>query len=106
VQRLADLTGLHIHVSHFPPGTSKWNKIEHRMFSFISKNWRGRPLVSYQTIVNLIANPRTTTGLKIKAKLMRRTYPSGMKIPASQMAELNPKPAAFHGDWNYSLSPQ
>ena len=106
VQRLADLTGLHIHVSHFPPGTSKWNKIEHRMFSFISKNWRGRPLVSYQTIVDLIANPRTTTGLKIKAKLTRRTYPSGMKIPASQMAELNLKPAAFHGEWNYSLSPQ
>src|SRR5450755_1127077 len=106
VQRLADLSGLHIHVSHFPPGTSKWNKIEHRMFSFISKNWRGRPLVSYQTIVDLIANTRTTTGLKIKAKLTRRTYPSGMKIPASQMAELNLKPAAFHGDWNYSLSPQ
>jgi len=106
VQRLADLTGLHIHVSHFPPGTSKWNKIEHRMFSFITQNWRGRPLVSYQTIVALIANTRTTTGLKIKAKLTRRTYPTGVDIPASEMAKLNLTPAAFHGDWNYSLLPQ
>jgi transposase len=106
VQRLADLTGLHIHVSHFPPGTSKWNKIEHRMFSFITKNWRGRPLVSYQTIVDLIANTRTTAGLKIKAKLTRRTYPTGVEIPASEMAKLNLTPAAFHGDWNYSLLPQ
>jgi transposase len=106
VQRLANLTGLHIHVSHFPPGTSKWNKIEHRMFSFISKNWRGRPLVSYQTIVDLIANTRTKTGLKIKAKLTRRSYPTGVEIPASEMANLNLKSAAFHGDWNYSLLPQ
>lgn len=106
VQRLADLTGLHIHVSHFPPGTSKWNKIEHRMFSFITTNWRGRPLVSYQTIVDLIANTRTTTGLKIKAKLTRRTYPTGVEIPAAEMAKLNLTPAAFHGDWNYSLLPQ
>ena len=106
VQRLADLTGLHIHVSHFPPGTSKWNKIEHRMFSFITKNWRGRPLVNYQTIVDLIANTRTTTGLKIKAKLTRRTYPTGVEIPVSEMAKLNLTPAAFHGDWNYSLLPQ
>ena len=106
LQRLADLTGVHIHVSHFPPGTSKWNKIEHRMFSFITKNWRGRPLVSYQTIVDLITNTRTTTGLKIKAKLTRRTYPTGIEIPASEMAKLNLTPAAFHGDWNYSLLPQ
>ncbi len=105
VQRLANLTGLHIQVSHFPPGTSKWNKIEHRMFSFITKNWRGR-LVSYQTIVDLIANTRTKTGLKIKVKLTRRTYPTGVEIPASEMAKLNLKPAAFHGDWNYSLLPQ
>ncbi|HEV3039785.1 MAG TPA: ISAzo13 family transposase [Candidatus Angelobacter sp.] len=106
LQRLANLTGLHIHVSHFPPGTSKWNKIEHRMFSFISKNWRGRPLVSYQTVVDLIANTKTRTGLKIKAKLTRRTYPIGMKVPAAEMLKLNLKPATFHGDWNYSLLPQ
>jgi transposase len=106
LQRLANLTGLHIHVSHFPPGTSKWNKIEHRMFSFITQNWRARPLVSYQTIVDLIANTKTTTGLKIQARLMRRRYPTGVEIPASEMAKLNLKPAAFHGDWNYSLLPQ
>ena len=106
VQRLADLTGLHIHVSHFPPGTSKWNKIEHRMFSFISKNWRARPLISYQTIVDLIANTTTKTGLKIKVKLTRRAYPTGIEIPASEMAKLNLQPADFHGDWNYCLSPK
>lgn len=105
MQRLADLTGLHIHVSHFPPGTSKWNKIEHRMFSFITQNWRGRPLVSYQTIVSLIGHTRTRTGLKIKAKLTRRKYPKGIKVTDAQMAKLNLKPAAFHGDWNYSVLP-
>jgi hypothetical protein len=106
VQRLADLTGLQkIHVSHFPPGTSKWNKIEHRMFSFITQNWRGKPLVSYETIVHLIGNTKTSTGLKIKAKLTRRKYPTGAKISASEMAKINLKPAAFHGDWNYSVLP-
>jgi hypothetical protein len=106
MQALADLTGLHIHVSHFPPGTSKWNKIEHRMFSFITLNWRGRPLVSYETIVHLIGNTTTRTGLKIKAKLTRRKYPKGIKIPNSEMATLNLVPADFHGDWNYSLLPR
>jgi transposase len=106
MQALADLTGLHIHVSHFPPGTSKWNKIEHRMFSFITLNWRGRPLVSYETIVHLIGNTTTRTGLKIKAKLTRRKYPKGIKIPNSEMAKLNLVPADFHGDWNYSLLPR
>jgi hypothetical protein len=105
VQRLADLTGLQIHMSHFPPGTSKWNKIEHRMFSFITQNWRGRPLVSYETIVNLIGNTTTSAGLKIKAKLTRRKYPTGAKISASEILRLNLKPAAFHGDWNYSVRP-
>jgi hypothetical protein len=106
VQRLADLTGLpKIHVSHFPPGTSKWNKIEHRMFSFITQNWRGKPLVSYETIVHLIGSTKTSTGLKIKAKLTRRKYPTGAKISASEMAKVNLKPAAFHGDWNYSVLP-
>lgn len=106
LQRLANLTGLQIQVSHFPPGTSKWNKIEHRMFAFISKNWRGRPLVSYETILHLIAHTKTKTGLKIKAKLTRKTYPTGVKVSAVELAKLNLKPAAFHGDWNYSLSPQ
>jgi len=105
LQRLADLTGLHIHVSHFPPGTSKWNKIEHRMFSFITKNWRGRPLFSYATIVNLIGRTKTTTGLKIKAHLTRKKYPTGIEVSDRDLANLNFKPAAFHGDWNYSLSP-
>ena len=106
LQRLANLTGLHLHISHFPPGTSKWNKIEHRMFSFITQNWRARPLVSYQTIIYLIANTRTTTGLKIKAKLTQRTYPTGIEISDSEMAKLNLIRDAFHGDWNYSLLPQ
>jgi hypothetical protein len=106
LQRLADLTGLHLHVSHFPPGTSKWNKIEHRMFSFITQNWRGRPLISYETIVSLIGSTKTRAGLKIKAQLTRRKYPKGIKIPDAEMAKLNLVPAQFHGDWNYSLLPR
>jgi transposase len=105
LQRLADLTGLHLHVSHFPPGTSKWNKIEHRMFSFITQNWRAKPLVSYETIIHLIGNTKTKTGLKIKAKLTRKKYPKGIKIPDAEMATLNLEPADFHGDWNYLVSP-
>ena len=105
LQRLADLTGLHIHVSHFPPGTSKWNKIEHRMFSFITQNWRAQPLVSYETIVHLIGNTKTQMGLKIKAKLTRKKYPKGIKVLNAEMATLNLKPAKFHGDWNYLLRP-
>jgi Rhodopirellula transposase DDE domain len=99
--RLADLTGLHIHVAHFPPGTSKWNKIEPRMFSFLTQNWRARPLVSYETIVHLIGNTKTQTGLKSKAKLTRKKYPIGIKVPNSDMATLNLAPADFHGDRNY-----
>ena len=106
LQRLANVTGMQIHVSHFPPGTSKWNKIEHRMFSFITQNWRGRPLVSYQTIVDLIAHTKTKTGLKIKAGLTRRRYPTGIEVQDSELAKLHLKPAAFHPDWNYSLLPQ
>jgi transposase len=106
LQHLANLTGLHIQMAHFPPGTSKWNKIEHRMFSFITQNWRARPLVSYQTIIDLIANTRTKTGLKIKAKLTQRTYPTGVEISAAEMAKLTLKPDPFHGEWNYSLLPQ
>ena len=106
LQRLANVTGLQIHVSHFPPGTSKWNKIEHRMFSFITQNWRARPLISYQTIVDLIAHTKTKTGLKIKARLTRKRYPTGITVEDSAMEQLHLKPAAFHPDWNYSLIPQ
>ena len=106
LQRLANLTGLHLHVSHFPPGTSKWNKIEHRMFSFITQNWRARPLVSYQTVVDLISNTKTRTGLTIKAKLTQKTYPTGVEISDSDMAILKLIPDEFHGDWNYSVHPQ
>lgn len=104
-QRLADRTGLRIQVSHFPPGTSKWNKIEHRMFSFITQNWRGRPLISHETIINLIGSTTTTTGLRIKAKLNRRSYPTGVKVSPKELAEVNLKPAAFQGKWNYSVLP-
>jgi transposase len=106
LQRLANLTGLDLHMSHFPPGTSKWNKIEHRMFSFITQNWRARPLVSYQTVVDLISNTKTKTGLRIRAKLTQRTYPTGVEVSPSEMAKLNIKPDDFHGEWNYSLLPQ
>ena len=106
LQRLTDETGLTITVCHFPPGTSKWNKIEHRMFCHITANWRGRPLVSHEVIVNLIANTTTHTGLTIQAALDRGAYPTGIKVTAQQMESLHLFPAAFHGDWNYSLKPR
>ena len=106
LQRLANLTGLQLDGAHFPPGTSKWNKIEHRMFSFLARNWRATPLFSYQTIIQLISNTKTTAGLKIKAMLTQKAYPTGIEAPASAMAQLNLKPDSFHGDWNYCLSPQ
>ncbi len=102
---LAVRLGLPIHVCHFPPGTSKWNKIEHRMFSHITQNWRGRPLVSHEVIVNLIANTTTRAGLKIRAELDRGKYPTGIKITDAQLASLNLKPENFHGDWNYTVLP-
>jgi hypothetical protein len=105
LQRLADATQLTIHVSHLPPGTSKWNKIEHRLFSFISQNWRGRPLLTHATIVKLISNTRTATGLKVRCLLDRRRYPQEVRITDDQMATLRLKPDSFHGDWNYSLQP-
>jgi hypothetical protein len=106
LQDLATRLGIPVRVCHFPPGTSKWNKIEHRMFSFITQNWRARPLVSYQTVVDLISNTKTKAGLKIKAKLTQRTYPTGVEISASEIAKLNLMPEVFHGDWNYSVLPQ
>ena len=105
LQKLANETGLKICVCHFPPGTSKWNKIEHRMFCHITENWRGRPLISHEVIVNLIGNTTTATGLAIKAKLDRRRYPKGVKVSDDDLAQLNLTPARFHGEWNYSLAP-
>jgi hypothetical protein len=106
LQELATRVGLPIHVRHFPPGTSKWNKIEHRMFSHITENWRGRPLVSHEVIINLIASTRTKSGLRIRAELDRTQYPTGIKITNAQLSALNLKQAEFHGDWNYAILPR
>jgi len=106
LQRLADETGLVIGVSHFPPGTSKWNKIEHRLFSFISKNWRGQPLTSLQVIVNLIAGTTTKKGLKVHAEIDPAKYPAGVKVPDSEMDEIRIQRHAFHGEWNYDILPR
>lgn len=106
LQQFADETGLKISVCHFPPGTSKWNKIEHRLFSFISQNWRGKPLISHEVIINLIAATTSKTGLAVKSDLDSNTYPAGIKVSNQQMAELRLKRDAFHGDWNYSLVPR
>ena len=107
LQKLADETGLKLTVCHFPPGTSKWNKIEHRMFCHITGNWRGRPLSSYSVIVNLIANTTTSTGLTIEAELDTRAYPIGIRITDEPMRELNLTKHTFHGaDWNYTLEPR
>ncbi len=106
LQQLADETGLCIAVSHFPPGTSKWNKIEHRLFSFISKNWRGQPLTSLKVIVSLIAGTTTQKGLKVHAEIDDRSYPAGIKIPDVQMKQLNLQRDDFHGEWNYEILPR
>lgn len=101
LQRLADKLGISIHVSHLPPGTSKWNKIEHRLFSFITMNWRGRPLRTYETVVSLISNTTTRGGLVVRAKIDKRRYPTGKKISAKEMKTLHIERDTFHGDWNY-----
>lgn len=106
LQRLANETGLTIRVCHLPPGTSKWNKIEHRLFSFISQNWRGRPLLTHATIVNLIGSTRTEGGLKVRCMLDRRVYPTKVKISDSQMHTINLIPDTFHGEWNYTIQPK
>jgi len=105
LQRLANETGLLLSVCHFPPGTSKWNKIEHRLFSFISSNWRGEPLRDYETIVNLIANTTTAKGLKVTCRLDRRKYPSGRKVSDEEMKGVNVERNTFHGEWNYTIKP-
>ncbi len=106
LQQLADKLGLSFRVSHFPPGTSKWNKIEHRLFSFISINWRGRPLRTYETIVNLIGKTTHRGGLVVRAQLDRGSYPTGVKISKRDMATLNIERDDFHGDWNYVIRPR
>jgi len=105
LQRLADELKFPITVCHLPPGTSKWNKIEHRLFSFITINWRGKPLLSYRTIVQLIAATTTDTGLKVRAVLDENKYPKGVKVSDAQLASVNLARHAFHGDWNYTISP-
>lgn len=106
LQELADDLGIKLFVCHFPPGTSKWNKIEHRLFSFVTKNWRARPLVSLEVIVNLIANTTTRTGLTIKAAIDTNRYPTKIKVTDEQLRTLSLKRHEFHGEWNYTLSPR
>jgi hypothetical protein len=105
LQTFADETGLPISVCHFPPGTSKWNKIEHRLFSFISSNWRGEPLRDYETVVHLIAKTTTAKGLKVTCRLDRRKYPTGRKVSKEEMKAINLQPDRFHGEWNYAIRP-
>jgi len=105
LQKLADETGLEIAVCHFPPGASKWNKVEHRLFSFISSNWRGEPLRDYETIVSLIARTTTAKGLRVRCRLDRRRYATGIKVSSKDMANINIFPSTFHGEWNYTIRP-
>jgi transposase len=105
LQRMADATGLTINVCHLPPGTSKWNKIEHQMFCHITRNWRGRPLESLEIVVNLIANTTTTKGLRVRAGLDTDEYPKGIKVDDATMASLHLTPEEFHGNWNYAIAP-
>ena len=106
LQCLADELGMPVTVCHLPPGTSKWNKIEHRMFAFISKNWRGKPLVSYQAIVQLIAATTTRAGLNVKCAIDTRSYPAGVKVSDQDMAAIKLTPHDFHGEWNYTIAPK
>lgn len=106
LQKLADETGLRIVVSHFPPGTSKWNKIEHRLFSYISQNWRGKPLRSFEAIVSLIAATTTKTGLKVHAELNTESYQPGIKVSDEELERINIHRDKFHGDWNYEIRPR
>ena len=106
LQKFADRNGLTIRVCHLPPGTSKWNKIEHRLFSFISQNWRGKPLLTHATIVSLIGSTQTTTGLKVHCELDKNTYPKGVVVSDEQVAQIQLEPNAFHGEWNYEIHPR
>jgi hypothetical protein len=106
LQQLADELRLPISVCHFPPGTSKWNKIEHRLFSFISQNWRGQPLISHEVIVKLIASTTTTTGLRVRSRLDTTSYPAGLKVSRQAVDAVALRPESFHGDWNYTIHPK
>ena len=106
LQKFADEFGLVVRISHFPPGTSKWNKIEHRLFCHITANWRGKPLCTFETVVQLIGHVTTKAGLLVKAKLDKRKYPKGVIITKAQMEELALHLQRFHGDWNYELRPR
>jgi hypothetical protein len=106
LQTLADDTGLAVQVCHFPPGTSKWNKVEHRLFSFISSNWRGEPLRDYETIVRLIAHTTTAKGLRVTCRLDHHRYPVGRKVSDEEYASLRLRPHSFHGEWNYLIQPR
>ena len=106
LQKFADASGLYISVCHFPPGTSKWNKIEHRMFCHIAENWRGRPLVSREAVVNLIGHTTTTEGLTIRSELDENSYPTGQTVSDEEMDRPNLTRDKFHGEWNYKLTPR
>ena len=106
LQQFADQTGMQIAVCHFPPGTSKWNKIEHRLFSFIARNWRGEPLISRQVIISLIGATTSTNGLKVYARLDENTYQRAIKITDAELATVNLHPDDFHGEWNYTIKPR
>lgn len=105
MQKLANETGLSISVCHFPPGTSKWNKIEHRLFSYITQNWRGKPLISHEVIISLIAATTTTTGLKVKCELDTNEYPKGIKVTDEELDQVRIERNEFHGEWNYKINP-
>ena len=106
LQRFADEMGVRIHVSHFPPGTSKWNKIEHRVFCHITQNWRGKPLRTFETIVDMIGNTRTDAGLRVRAELDNRKYPKGVTATDAERDALSLHRNEFHDDWNYEVHPR
>jgi hypothetical protein len=103
IQNLANETGLEISVCHYPPGTSKWNKIEHRLFSFITQNWRGKPLITHEVVINLIGSTKTTKGLKVKCMLDDNTYEKGIKVSDEEFKQINLIKEKFHGEWNYTI---
>jgi transposase len=106
LQKFCDRENIKVTVSHYPPGTSKWNKIEHRLFSYITKNWRGRPLIDFRTVVDLIASTTTKTGLSVKVRLDKKNYKKGIKVPAKEVERLNILRHKFHGEWNYTIIPR
>jgi hypothetical protein len=106
LQNLADASGLTLHINHYPPGTSRWNKIEHRLFCHITQNWRGKPLVSHQVIVELIGATTTKTGLEVRCELDARTYETGIRVTDAEMEALNIQGEPFHPEWNYTISPR